>query len=255
MVFGILLAVAGGAIGSFVTDKLISGGTDNIEIEIIADDNSYKINVNPNNPSAITFSTDSDITNKSAIMKIKNGDVCDTTNITLYTTVVDPIFREGKVSYVHRPLLNEKYDSFHTFLYVCYTYFYECIKNLKGKVKYATKDQLNDDVNNMINSYVISDPNSEDNTGFNYKFQWLLVSNVFPLFNEDRVSFNLTSTNFLGQDTKQTIITSNGRSYKILKLVAPMDNSVRLLLYTPNNPGGQLVNSIREITEHIKNEL
>jgi archaellum component FlaF (FlaF/FlaG flagellin family) len=167
--------------------------------------------------------------------------------------VVDPIFREGKVSYVHRPLLNEKYDSFHTFLYVCYTYFYECTRNIKEKVKYVTKDQLNDDVNNIINSYVMTDPNSEVNTGFNYKFQWLLVSNVFPLF-QGPVSFNLTSTNFMGQDATQTIITSNRQTYKILKLVSPMDNRVRLLLFTPNNPGGELVGSIRQITELIRRE-
>jgi hypothetical protein len=218
MVFGILLAVAGGAIGSFVTDKLISGGTDNIEIEIIADDNSYKINVNPNNPSAITFSTDSDITNKSAIMKIKNGDVCDTTNITLYTTVVDPIFREGKVSYVHRPLLNEKYDSFHTFLYVCYTYFHQCARNIEDKAKYATQDKLNEDTSSIINSYLMSDPKPKNESGFNYHYLWQLTKNVFPLLNGNVQIKGLSSMGnytvliFNGGGRKYTLFTfSDGR--------------------------------------------
>lgn len=216
MVFGILLAVAGGAIGS--NFKNIFGGTNKIQIEIIADNTPYEININPNNPSAITFRTESDITNKSAIMKIKNGDVCDTSDITIKTSVVQPMFREGKVSYVHRPLLNEKYDSFHTFLYICYVYFHQCARNIKEKAKYATQDKLNDDTSIIINSYLMSDPNPKNDSGFNYHYLWQLTKNVFPLLNNNvqikglSSMGNYTVLTFHGGSRKYTLFTfADGR--------------------------------------------
>ena len=105
------------------------------------------------------------------------------------------MFREGKVSYVHSPLLNEKYDSFHTFLYICYVYFHQCAnRNIKEKAKYATQDKLNDDTSIIINSYLMSDPNPKNDSGFNYHYLWQLTKNVvFPLLNNNVQIKGLTS--------------------------------------------------------------